>query len=221
MMFVYENIDTVFRMDEGYVNELIIENKAFLRSFIENLTVQTQGGRGKGVLSIKDTPVDMARYAELLTTFVPFDINQKSLLTKICQAMEKQAMLPERFADTTELLQKIEMYADELAFDFPCELIYTKLSMGGIFKALGIEIATHQTSSLELLFDYMSLVREFDKDKLFVTIHLRSYFSDDEVTAFIQTVLGHDMKLLMIESFAQDLLPRTKQCIIDEDLCEI
>ena len=221
MMFVYESIETQFSLDEGYVNELVIENKAFFRSVIENLAIQTQGGRGRGVLSVKDTPVDMAKYAELLTTFVPFDLNQKTLLTKICQALEKQAMLPERYEVTVSLLQNIESYVDELAFDFPCELTYVKLSAGNLFKSLGIEIETNQTSPLEKLFDYMSLVREFDKDKLFITVHLRSYFSDEELTSFIQTVLGHDMKLLMIESHAGEVLTRTKRCIVDEDLCEI
>lgn len=220
MMFVYENVDMQFVLDQGYVNEWVIENKAFFREVIENLTTQTQGGRGKGVLSVKNTPVDMGRYAEMISTFVPFDINQKNLLTKICQTMEKKAMSSESLADTVKLMQEIEAFADELAFDFPCDLVYTKLSVGQLLKSLGVEIETAQTSILEKLLDYMMLVREFDKDKLFILVHLRSYFTDEEVTAFVKTLIGHDLKVLLIESTSGARLPLTQRCTIDEDLCE-
>lgn len=38
-------------------------------------------------------------------------------------------------------------------------------------------------SDAEKLIDYMELVREFDRDKLFVTVNMRGFFVDSEMAA--------------------------------------
>lgn len=66
----------------------------------------------------------------------------------------------------------------------------------------------------------MELVRELDRDRLFIMINMRTYFSDEEMESFIQTVVLHDFKLLLLESTSRPILKNVKRFTVDEDLCE-
>lgn len=45
----------------------------------------------------------------------------------------------------------------------------------------------------------MELVREYDSEKMFITLNLRSYISDDEMNKFVNDVVARGYKLLMVE----------------------
>ena len=66
----------------------------------------------------------------------------------------------------------------------------------------------------------MELVREFDGDKLFVTVNMRDWFSDESIQAFMHTVLSHEYKVLMIEACSHSRLCEEQRVTIDMDLCE-
>ena len=66
----------------------------------------------------------------------------------------------------------------------------------------------------------MELVRDLDRDSLFVMINMRSYFTNEEMERFVESVCLHDFKLLLIESTSRSILKNTKRYTVDEDLCE-
>ena len=73
----------------------------------------------------------------------------------------------------------------------------------------------------EKVIDYMELVRTFDRDKLFITVNMRAFMTDEEAELFLSTVLSYGYHMLMLESSAKPLLKSESRVIIDEDLCEI
>lgn len=174
-------------------------------------------------MSVDDKPIDLAKNSELLSDFVNFDINKKTLLTKLCTALEHTALDGEHYMKTQELLAQIECYIADLAFQFPCDIISTKISVSNILKAVGIEIKNDYTNAmgdLERIIDYMEFVREFDRDKLFITVNLRSFYSDEGTESFIRTCVAHGYKLLMLESQSRSKLPHESRITIDNNLCE-
>lgn len=221
MKFVYPQIDSVIEIGNDCVNSLIIENKDLFREIVEDIAIQTNGFDGQSVLSIDNTPVEMDKYAELFCEFAMFDINRKPLLNKINQALEKEALREDKYLLTSDLLRKIELYISDISFDCPCDVLCTKLSISNIIKAVGIEIADDSTDTIEKILDYMELVSEYDREKLFIMVNMRSYFSNDAMERFCKTVLEHDMKILLLESSESKKLSMEKRLIIDEDLCEI
>ena len=66
----------------------------------------------------------------------------------------------------------------------------------------------------------MELVRELDRDRLFIMVNMRSYFSDEDMGIFTESASLHDFKVLLLESISLPTLPYTKRYTIDEDLCE-
>lgn len=220
MMLAHPEISSLFDFEIPYVNTLVIENRQFYRTLLVDLVTQLGGDPGRLVLSEKNTPIPIAKNAELLTEFVPFQMNRKTLLSRLTAALERASMEDEHYLRTQELLQMTEQYILELSEDLACDVCCTKLNMGAILKAAGLEAFSLNERPLEALVDYMSLMRDLDGDKLFVLINFRSFFDDLETGCFINTVIDHGLRVLMIEGTAYLPVKGEKRVTIDRDLCE-
>lgn len=220
MKLVYKNMGHILQFKAGYVNELVVENKKMFFEMVSNISVQSEGLHGDFILSIKDKPVEFCKYADVTLQFAPFDVNRKPLLSKLCSAMENKALHAENYMKTCELLRDIEAYIHHLSEDFNFEINCQRMSIGPIIKALSPEIECKDKDTLEKIFDYMELIRELDRDRLFIMVNMRSYFSDEEMNRFIESVCLHDFKVLLLESTAFAFLENTKRYTIDDDLCE-
>lgn len=220
MKLVYRNMGHIISFDHGYVNELVIENKKMFFDVVNHAAVQSEGESGDFLLSVSDKPVEFSRYADVTVQFAPFQINRKSLLTKLYASLEQKALLAENYKTTGELLAELERYVLHLSQDLPFEVDCQRLSIGPIIKAVSPEIDETDKTHLEKVFAYMELVRELDRDRLFIMINMRTYFSDDEMETFLESVCLHGFRVLLIENSAQKKLKNTKRYTVDEDLCE-
>lgn len=84
----------------------------------------------------------------------------------------------------------------------------------------GIHLRDEYNDPLERLLDYMELVREFERDKLFVLVGMRSFFADREMELFFRTVLAHGYRVLLLDSIDRERSQYEKRLTIDKDLCE-
>lgn len=114
----------------------------------------------------------------------------------------------------------LENYIAELAFDLPCDLLCGKMNMGSILKAAGLEFCDDYDSDLERFLDYMEITRELERNKLFVFVNLRSFYPDADIQTFIDTAVGHEYCVLLVDSSAHTLLPNENRTTVDADLCE-
>lgn len=221
MKFVYPYFDDVISFGEGFVYSIVAENQKVMRELVEDIASQAAGNNGECVLSISNKPCPINKNAELLTDFAPFDINQKTLISTIVSKLETQAVGEDHFSETSALLCKIENYVDDIAFDLDCEIKFTKLTVSSLLKACGLSIKDDYNNSLEKLIDYMDMVCRFEKEKLFVTVNMRSFFTDKEMNDFAETAVSHKFKILMLESVERTKLPYEKRLLIDDDMCII
>lgn len=220
MKLVHSQMGHILDFNNGCANELVIENKKMFLEFVNGINLQADGIKGDFVLSIKDKPVEFAKFTDVTMQFAPFQINRKSLLTKLYSALEQKALLAENYTKTGEIISGLESYVNHLAEDFSFEIDCQRVSIGPIIRALAPEIEENDKSTLEKIFEYIEMVRELDKERLFIMVNMRTYFTDDEMDVFIESVCLHDFKLLLIESTAFNVLSNIKRYVIDEDLCE-
>lgn len=73
---------------------------------------------------------------------------------------------------------------------------------------------------LERLADYMELIREYGRDKLFVLVGLRGLFSDEMLERFARTVSDHGYRVLLLDHVEGKKFPMERRLTIDKDLCE-
>ena len=220
MILAHPQMDTVLDFDGAYVNSLVVENPDFYRHLLCDLYGQLQGDAGKLVLSDKGKTMPVSKWVELVDNCIHFELNRKTLLTRVCAAMERTAVSEAFFLKTSELLCSLESYVNELAFELPGDIICEKCSVAGILKGIGISLRDDYADPLERLIDFMELVREFDRDKLFVLVGLRSFFSDVQVEVFLKTVLDHGYRVLLLDCISREKLSCEKRLTIDNDLCE-
>lgn len=223
MKFAYSKINNVFDWQEPLIPTLVIENQSLFRGILKDMRSASEGMSAPVVLSKNGKLLDFSKYAEVIYDFVNFSLNQRTLISKICAELERIAVSPEHYQRTQELLAEIECTLDTWAFELSCDITATKISLPSLIKSLGVEVNDEyqgDRGEVEKIVDYMELVREFDRDKLFVTVNMRSYFADDIICDFIQTLLSHEYKVLMIESCSHPLLKNEKRLTVDADLCE-
>lgn len=220
MKLVYSDMEHILHFENGSVNELVIENKKMFFDMVDSIMTQTDGGRGSFVLSVADRPVEFCRYTDVTIQFAPFQVNRKTLLSRLYATLEKNSQSADNYLMTGELLGEIERYIIHLAEDLPIEINCQKLAIGAVIKGISPEIEVENKDTLEKILDYMEIVRELDHERLFIMINMRTYFSDDDMERFAYSACLHDFKVLLLESNALPLLKDVKRYIIDADLCE-
>lgn len=220
MILCHPQIETLLDISLPGVTSLVIENPVFYRELLMDLYAQMDGMAGKFVLSHEGKTLSIATWVELIDNVLHFDLNTRTLLGKVQSAMEQTAVNETFFLKTAELLQQLERYTQELAFQFDCDILCKHCSVSGLLKAVGISLRDDYEDPLERLADYMELIREFDREKLFVLVNLRSFFDDDHVEKFLETVSAHGYRLLLLDGIERKKLPQERRITIDNDLCE-
>jgi CRISPR type II-A-associated protein Csn2 len=221
MKIVFPEISHMFEVKNDYVNELIVENQKFMTHILEDLNNQMEGNEGLVVLSKNDKIIQISKHCEIINVFVPFEINQKQLVNKLTYAFEKQAVIEDNYEKTMEALSNLEVFLNDIAFEMPGDILFNKLTISSLAKAVGLGFKEEYENLGEKLLDYIELVNEYDGDKLFITVNLRSYLNNPDMQKLIDMVKNRNYYLFMIESLEREMLDNTKRYLIDSDMCEI
>lgn len=220
MNLAHPQLNQVMTLDGDRVATLVIEQPQFFRAFLQDIDAQLAGGRGRTVLSHNNHILPFDRHAELIDGFLRFQLGRKPLLSRLTNRLETIAMEEDHYLRTAQLTCELEKYIMELSMDLPCSVFCSKMSFGGILRAVGVDIVDDHESDLERLLDYMELTRELEHERLFILVNLRSYYSDAEVEAFFASVLSHEFRILPVDSVSRTRLGNEQRITIDDDLCE-
>lgn len=135
--------------------------------------------------------------------------------------MQKLAMDEEHYYQTSELITLLESYLLDLSVELTGNIALLKITWENTIKAVGVEFADNYDSLAEKILDYMELVREYDSERIFIMLNLRSYISDNEMNKFVNDVVVRGYKLLMLENTEYPIIEHEKRYIIDADKCII
>lgn len=220
MRLAHPQLDQVLTLDGDHVAALVIEQPQFFRAFLQDIDVQLAGGKGRAVLSRDGQIIPFDRHAEMIDSFLHFQLGRKPLLTRLMNRLEMLAMEEDHYLRTAQFTGELEKYVMELSMGLPCDVYCSKISFSGILRAVGVDIVDDYESDLERLLDYMELTRELEHERLFILVNLRSYYSDAEVEAFFASVLSHEFLILPVDSVSRARLSNERRVTVDDDLCE-
>ena len=221
MKLVYPEIDRVFDTGSGKVPALIVENQGLLYRLLSDIRAQLDGNDGKCVVSSDGKVLPMEKTVELHTEFIPFSINKKALLNKASAVLERSVLEGELYGEALALTQALEAFLMKAAFPLGGDVFFSKVTFSNLLKASGPEFREEYDSLAEKLLDYMELVTEYERTKLFVLYNLRSLIADRDAELFLDSVLRHGYNVFMIESGEHTRLSGEQRYIVDESLCEI
>ena len=219
MKLFIPQIDCLLELGKEKCQSLVIENQAVWCSILNDMAEQLRGNVGKIVLSCNDKIIPLSKNVELISQFIPFDMNQKGLLTKIMNEMQKIAVNEQHFAQTTTTLSSWEKYLLELTADMVGNIGFSKINLESLIKSAGIEVESVYDNLGEKILDYFELVSVYDSKKLFVLVNLRSYLSENEMKEFLKNVTVHQYEILLVDSVEHPILDLEKRYIVDADQC--
>lgn len=219
MRIILPEIDHVFECAGNKSCSIVIENQQVFYRIVLDLFQQIQGHEGLAVLSEENKVLSFAKYGELHSQFVPFDMNPKNLITKINARMQHLAVEEFHYVKTKELLSEWESHLMDLSMEMIGNFVFNKISPEVLIKSAGICIDDLQESLGEKLLDYFEVVQEYDAKKLFILVNLRSFMSDEEMEKFLESVLARKIQLLLLESSEHQVLEAEQRYIVDADLC--
>ena len=93
---------------------LVIEAPSFFRQFLQDISLQVSGLEGKAVLSQNNMPITFSKFAEVLDSFLSFEISKKSLVSKLQARLEAEALNERNYVRTMQLLGEVEQFIQEL-----------------------------------------------------------------------------------------------------------
>ncbi len=211
----------VIEIEEGRVVSLVLENKDIFREFLENMYEQIEGKGESFTLSNDNSLLKVSKTVEMLTTYVPFEMNEKRLLTKLVGVIEHEMLNEKYFNQTMNLLARIEKYMDDVTETLPYPLYCDGISANSLVKMCGISIEDKSNRTIEKLIDYMNIVRDLLGEKLFILANMRLFFDDIDVQGFVDTANVHKYHVLLVDSINGNSIYGTKKLIVDNDLCLI
>lgn len=221
MKYCHPYFDSAIIAGEDKVNTIVIESQVAFSEIIRDVASSIEGNKEQSMLFQGEKLVSFTASAELLSSFFPFELNKKTLLNKIISALEKEAVSPEKYQQTYNLISETQEYLNDIAEDFDCNLSFEKISPLSIIKSSGMEIADNYNSLPEKILDYFEIVREFERDKLFFTVNLRSFLSDTDAESFFQSIVMHGFAVIMFENKEYKKSKWETRLILDSDLCII
>lgn len=221
MKLVMKGIETIVDCSQNQICTVVIENQKLFYEVVEDIGRQIQGLEGESVLSENNQILKMDKYAEQLMQFVPFDLNKKSLISRITSYMQKIAADEIHYEKTSEFLAEWEKYCMDLEFELPVSIEFTKINMDVLLKSSGIMISDDYVSLAEKILDYIQLIEYFECKKMFILVNMRSFVENEEMQKFIDAALTREYQIILLDNKEYPLLKSEKRCVIDADLCEI
>ena len=221
MKLLYSQYSSPIPLEEGCICSIVIENQSEFRMLIKDIQRQLNDEPGNCVLSCGGKPISMSKYAEMFCQIVPFPCNRKTLLSRAISSIEHRAAETEYFERSRWVFAEVELLLQELCEDYPLTFEGDKLTISSLLKQVNLSVEETAENDLDAILSYMDMVAEFEREKLFIFVNMRSYFSDEELAEFFYTTHLRKHRVLMIEGSEHPLLPEEKRIIIDGDLCEI
>lgn len=219
MNLVYNPIDAVMTLEETTVYAVVLESPLLMRQFIESLNAQINFDKGPFVLSDGQKTVPLAKYLELIVNPFAVDMNQRKILTKVHQELEKNAVREDMYQRTAEIRRHLHNYLQDLLMtvDYPLEYNFD-FSLGKLLAPVGVQFSVEDSLPGRVV-QYIDLCSRLFGLKIFVVYQLSCIFSVEEMQCFIRDMQYRKLSIILLESAAPDNIPFDKILVVDNDLC--
>lgn len=221
MKLVYPDLFPPFEIYNDRINMLIIEDGSLHFRLTDELRRMSDGETGSFVLSEANKPVDISHKTDMITSFMPFEMNNKKLLTKLYSSVSDicKFEFTEQFSNICSAIENFfillnERYTAETEFDRITDI-------KPLLKAVNFRFSNDYDKLSQTVIEYVLNVTELEGEKLFVFSNILCYFNEEESKLFFRTVTDHKIRILIIENHCPDFQFDVNRMVIDKDYCII
>lgn len=223
MKLVHSSLETSIILGSETANIIVIENPIHYRKFVGEFYKQTEGLDGNFSLFNNHTPCKISKEVIVIKNFFDDFSQDKKILSALYKKLDSIVNYDgifERFLEyqnlTLDIIQEVLMYVN-----MPIE-IGDNPTLSTILKAFSVAPKVEQSSLLEGIIDYITIISELQIAKILVCFGLHSVFDSKELDMLYKHCAYQNICLFDFENVDnKNYLPQEKVLIIDKDLCEI
>lgn len=222
MKLVSSKYNIKIEFKENSINNLILENKIYLRNIIDDFINILKGEEGEFVLSKNNNILDIKNEIKLILNPFNLDFKDNKILNRIYKDMEEIGNESKNIKETREILNNLIEYLEIIISEIDYPLNYEMdIDFKKIFKVFNLEIQLGD-SFLEKILDYITIYRDIFKVNIFIFLNLKTYLTKEEYIEFYNYICQKKIFILNIETNQNKERYKWENTkIIDEDLCEI
>ena len=218
---VYGKYDISMKLEENYVNELIVENPAVLAEVVQELTAQTEGAEGGFILSEDEKILSIEKNLVFIKDPFSVDVNQRKLLTKLYEELEGYTK-DELFFEREDFYHAYIRYMNGVCEKSGLFLTYEEEPKAeDIFKLAKLRIDCQAERLVEQVAEYLRVWAELLHQEVFVFLNLKLFLTKEELEALYQECLYRKVQIILIEAVFTEKMPEEKIYLIDKDKCII
>lgn len=220
MTLAYPLLQEPLVFEENRIQVLVVEAPLELRKMILSLQQQEAGQEGEFVLGEKWQPVEISKYATLVTDPFTLDFEAKKIATKLAQ--QALTVAKEEYGETFRgLLSKLNALAAEISTMLDFEVTFSEMeSPEALVKQMNFHIDRQLLEFPESLLEYMKLQRRVFGKKLMIFYNLKACLTEEEVSLLYKAVKYEKIQLLLLEDRQRPGGEGDENVtIIDKDLC--
>lgn len=221
MKFTHLDFACEVNLEEGEVQHLIVESPYLMSELINDFKMQMSGRSGKWILSHEGRVLDLGQIGELIFNIFDLDINQRKVLNILFSDLKSEIIDTELLlwrSLNTDIENLISTAAENLGY----EISYDELDPKILFKAIDLKLKDYDEPYVPYLFEYLQLISEILKKKLFIFVNLTSFLGEKEIEYLYEEAKYRKYYLLLLDS--HDVFYKSisaKKMIIDQDYCVI
>lgn len=207
--------------ENSHANELIIENPKYFRDLVKDFYFHNDDGSGISLVE-GGKVVKFNDGVDVIINPVKLDFGNKKAVINLLKILVKASLSEDFYLETNNLKTKIVKFLGDVVDSekFRFEVEADDFSLDQIAKAVNFHVVDDEDDFVELLTDYLEMMRELAKTKLFVFIALRSFLSGDELRRLLKNVLDRQIDILLIEDQTREKIDGFSRMTIDADLCD-
>ena len=221
MKFIHSGYVICIEFEENWMEVLVIESPQILTEIVIELKNQCMGQEGRFVLSKDNEILSMKKEIEFVLEPFSLDCNNKKILSKIYQTLEKNEVnYPNEYR--AKFNESLMQYLDYICNQSEISLDYSEnIDFQDILKMADVKVRTESETLLEQVLEQILLQNQLLGQNLFVFLNLKSFLSAEEIKELYKECFYKKIFLLLIESNVGEKMDEERVCLIDKDLCII
>lgn len=222
MKFFFDTCGLEADIKECGMTGISIENPVMFRRLTESLWNQSNGLNGELYITCKDKAIKLNK--DVCVIFNPYsiDVNEKKIINRIYSEMN-DITEQEYMVRKADINSSIVTLLDEISEHLPYPLEYSlDLDFQQLLKLYGVRIEMKDIELAERIVDYIRIAHQVLGISVFIFVHFRDYFSNEEIRGFEEMASYEQVSLIMIENRVELTGNEDeKWWIIDKDSCII
>lgn len=207
--------------DSVHVRELIIENPKYFRDFVKDFYFHNDDGSGVSLTEVGKS-LKFSEEVDVIINPLKLDFGNRKAMTNLLKILVRTSLSEDFYFETNELKTKIVRFLNSVidSENFRFEVGADDFSLDQIAKAINFHVVDDEDDFVELLTDYLEMMRELARTKLFVFIALRSFLSDAELCRFCRNIADREINVLLVEDQTRSKIEAISRMTVDGDLCD-